>query len=217
MLPDTLERSWGPWTAATYDRLRLVGFVMRIFQSLFKDVSNTSWMIILNHLGRNLKFVHLCHSMVFLTIWLWVFPVSISRKPHRIQPTCNLPTAVVNSLASLHGTFGSSTNLQCGCVNMSHRWPHHYQVHQSLCTSKQRSAHLSGNELTGTAWSLTQTDGPRTVEGQSLWTKRINGPSTIGLFCNKGIFSHGESESFKGSKRYTDWLCFVVTLCNQPP
>lgn len=225
MLPDTLERSWGPWTAATYDRWRLVGFVMRIFQSLFKDVSNTSWMIFLNHLGSNLKFVHLCHSMVFLTICLWAFPVSISRKPRRIRPTCNLPTAVVNSLASLHGTFGSkrkSTMWMCPHVahwkTLNHRWwPHHYQVHQSLCTSKQRSAHLGGNELTGTAWSLTHTDGPRTVEGQSLWTKRINGPSTIGLFCNKGIFSHGESECFKGSKGYTDWLCFVVTLWNQPP
>lgn len=183
-------------------------------------------MIILNHLGRNLKFVHLCHSMVFLTIWLWAFPVSISRNPHRIRPTCNLPTAVVNSLASLHGTFGSSTNLQCGCVNMSHIGkPSTKTITGGLITIRSIKVGAQASNVVPTSVATSYMDSMEShpnwwspdCRGSILVDQAHKWPKHHWPFCNKGILSHGESECFKGSKRYTDWLCFVVTLCNQPP
>ena len=170
MLPDTLERSWGPWTAATYDHWRLVGFVMRIFQSLFKDVFKihlewSSWIIS----------VATWNSCICAIPWcFWQFASGLSQFPFRENPAVSDQPAICpqpwwNSLASLHGTFGSKhKSTMWMCPHVAHWKNPQSQVvasslsgpSKSLCTSKQRSAHLGGNELTGTAWSLTHTDGP---------------------------------------------------------
>ena len=85
----------------------------------------------------------------------WQFASGLSQFPFRENPTVSDQPAICpqpwwTHLHHCMAPLEANTNLQCGCVNMSHhRWPHHYQVHQSWCTSKQRSAHLGGNELHG--------------------------------------------------------------------
>lgn len=106
--------------------------------------------------------------------------------------------------------------------------PHHCRAHQSWCKGKQRRARLSDrtdqSKIDPSRERCPQSLQPATptVQGQSLWSKCIDGPGSIGLIANcikssRRPRSSLDDEGIKKSNQDEGFGCVLQLPLDFPP